>query len=61
MFPKKCFSKIRKGSLSFGSINLLMEMFVNYLESKDMASFGEMSNCSMKVTYCRMLIDIRFA
>jgi hypothetical protein len=53
MFPKKCFSKIRKGSLSFGSINLLMEMFVNYLESKDMASFGEMSNCSMKVTYCR--------
>jgi hypothetical protein len=52
----KCPSKSRKGSLSFASINLLMELFVNCSESKDRASFGKTANGLSSVamlTQCR--------
>jgi hypothetical protein len=46
---KKCSSRSRKRSLIFSSINLSMELFVNYSELKDRDSVGKMASDSMKV------------
>jgi hypothetical protein len=43
-------SKSRKGSLVCDSNSLLMELFMNYSESNNMASVGNTPNGSMKVT-----------
>jgi hypothetical protein len=44
------FIEEQKGFLFFASITLLMELFINSLESKDKASFGRATSGSMKVT-----------
>jgi hypothetical protein len=44
----KCSSESRKGFFFFASITLLMELFINLLESKDRASVGRMASGSMK-------------
>jgi hypothetical protein len=47
---EEMFIQDQEGSFVFDSISLLMEMFVNYLESNDMASVEKMTSGSMKVT-----------
>jgi hypothetical protein len=47
---KKCSSSSRKGSFVFASITSLMELFVNFSESKDRAYAGKTASGSMKVT-----------
>jgi hypothetical protein len=46
----KCSLSSRKGSIVFASITLVMELFVNYSESKDSASIRKTSSGSMKAT-----------
>jgi hypothetical protein len=47
---KKCSSSCRKWSFVLASITLLIELFINYSESKDRASVEKTVSGSMKVT-----------
>jgi hypothetical protein len=47
---KKCSSNSSKESFLFPSITFFMELFLNYLDSKDSASVGRTTSGSMKVT-----------